>query len=117
MEAKSYAEGLEGGRPSTATRRTSRPVLPPQRLPKGQQALPVLAHLRCGHVGTQLAAGFDVGATKAYRYGAEAGEILAPRAGSGRCWPDSGPARRSRSLKGRFNRLYRHRLTLLLQQT
>ncbi|MGW0371892.1 transposase family protein, partial [Streptomyces coeruleorubidus] len=29
-----------------------------RRLPAGRQALPVLAHLRCGHTYAQLAAGF-----------------------------------------------------------
>lgn len=42
------------------------------RLAAGRQALLVLAHLRCGHTYAQLAAGFGVGTTTAYRYRAEA---------------------------------------------
>jgi DDE superfamily endonuclease len=37
----------------------------------------VLAHLRCGHTYTQLAAGFGVGATTAYRYICAAVGLLA----------------------------------------
>ncbi|CAM5700940.1 glycine dehydrogenase (decarboxylating) subunit 2 [Streptomyces antimycoticus] len=37
----------------------------------------MLAHLRCGHTYAQLAAGFGVGTTTAYRYIAEAVDILA----------------------------------------
>ncbi|MET9524528.1 IS5 family transposase [Streptomyces coeruleorubidus] len=48
-----------------------------RRLPAGRQALPVLAHLRCGHTYAQLAAGFGVGTTTAYRYVAEAVDVLA----------------------------------------
>ncbi|MGI5346629.1 transposase family protein [Streptomyces sp. CA-250714] len=48
-----------------------------RRLPVGRQALLVLAHLRCGHTYTQLAAGFGVGTTTVYRYIVEAVEILA----------------------------------------
>ena len=43
-----------------------------RRLTAGRQALLVLAHLRCGHTYAQLAAGFGVGTTTAYRYIAEA---------------------------------------------
>jgi DDE superfamily endonuclease len=42
-----------------------------------RQALFVLAHLRCGHTYAQLAAGFGVGTTTAYRYIAEAIDVLA----------------------------------------
>ena len=48
-----------------------------RRLPAGRQALLVLAHLRCGHTYAQLAAGFGVGTTTAYRYINEAVEVLA----------------------------------------
>ncbi|WP_026005100.1 IS5 family transposase [Streptomyces sp. AA1529] len=48
-----------------------------RRLSAGRQALLVLAHLRCGHTYAQLAAGFGVGTTTAYRYIAEAVEVLA----------------------------------------
>ena len=48
-----------------------------RRLPAGRQALLVLAHLRCGHTYAQLAAGFGVGITTAYRYITEAVEVLA----------------------------------------
>ncbi len=48
-----------------------------RRLAAGRQALLVLAHLRCGHTYAQLAAGFGVGTTTAYRYIAEAVDILA----------------------------------------
>lgn len=37
----------------------------------------MLAHLRCGHTYAQLAAGFGVGTSPAYRYVAEAVDILA----------------------------------------
>jgi DDE superfamily endonuclease len=37
----------------------------------------VLAHLRCGHTYAQLAAGFGVGTTTAYRYVTEAVDLLA----------------------------------------
>jgi hypothetical protein len=37
----------------------------------------VLAHLRCGHTYTQLAAGFGIGIATVYRYIAEAVELLA----------------------------------------
>ncbi|MFD7132916.1 transposase family protein [Streptomyces sp. NPDC059894] len=46
----------------------------------GRQALLVLAHLRHGHPYTQLAAGFGIGTTTAYRY--EAVEVLAALAPS-----------------------------------
>ncbi|MFE2032498.1 IS5 family transposase [Streptomyces scopuliridis] len=48
-----------------------------RRLSAGRQALLVLAHLRSGHTYAQLAAGFGVGTTTAYRYIAEAIEVLA----------------------------------------
>lgn len=51
-----------------------------RRLTCGRQALLVLAHLRCGHTYTQLAAGFGVGVATVYRYVAEAVEILAAHA-------------------------------------
>ncbi|MGW9447448.1 IS5 family transposase [Streptomyces sp. NPDC055632] len=47
-----------------------------RRLTTGCQALLALAHLRCGHTYAQLAAGFGVGTTTAYRYIAEAVEVL-----------------------------------------
>lgn len=43
----------------------------------GRQALLALAHLRMGHTYAQLAAGFGVATTTAYRYAAEAAELLA----------------------------------------
>jgi hypothetical protein len=48
-----------------------------RRLTAGRQALLVLAHLRCGHTYAQLAAGFGVGTTTAYRYICEAVDLLA----------------------------------------
>ncbi|WP_210593987.1 transposase family protein [Streptomyces sp. GESEQ-35] len=48
-----------------------------RRVSAGRQALLVLAHLRSGHTYAQLAAGFGVGTTTAYRYVAEAIEVLA----------------------------------------
>ncbi|GAA0450038.1 transposase family protein [Streptomyces olivaceiscleroticus] len=48
-----------------------------RRLAAGRQALLVLAHLRCGHTYAQLTAGFGVSTTTAYRYIAEAVDILA----------------------------------------
>lgn len=51
-----------------------------RRLPAGRQALLVLAHLRSGHTYAQLAAGFGIGTTTAYRYVAEAVEIMASHA-------------------------------------
>jgi DDE superfamily endonuclease len=48
-----------------------------RRLTTGRQALLVLAHLRCGHTYVQLAAGFGVGTTTAYRYICEAVDLLA----------------------------------------
>ncbi|MGP4112693.1 transposase family protein [Streptomyces sp. 4N509B] len=47
-----------------------------RRLSAGRQALLALAHLRCGHTYAQLAAGFGVGTTTAYRYVTEAVEVL-----------------------------------------
>ena len=51
-----------------------------RRVSVGRQALLVLAHLRSGHTYAQLAAGFGVGTTTAYRYIAEAVDVLAARA-------------------------------------
>ncbi|MET9922152.1 transposase family protein [Streptomyces sp. NPDC006435] len=48
-----------------------------RRLTPGRQALPTLAHLRNGHPCAQLAAGFGVGTAAAYRYVAEAVDLLA----------------------------------------
>ena len=48
-----------------------------RRLTAGRQALLALAHLRVGHTYAQLAAGFGVEITTAYRYVAEAVELLA----------------------------------------
>jgi hypothetical protein len=47
-----------------------------RRMSAGRQALLVLAHLRNGHPYAQLAAGFGIGTTTAYRYITEAGRIL-----------------------------------------
>lgn len=46
-------------------------------LPAGRQALLTLAHLRNGHTYAQLAAGFGIGTSTAYRYVTEAVEVLA----------------------------------------
>ncbi|MET8804901.1 transposase family protein [Streptomyces sp. NPDC004546] len=48
-----------------------------RRLSVHRQALLALAHLRCGHTYAQLAAGFGIGTTTAYRYVNEAVEVLA----------------------------------------
>ncbi|GAA0933540.1 IS5 family transposase [Streptomyces thermoalcalitolerans] len=48
-----------------------------RRLSAGRQALLALAHLRVGHTYAQLAAGFGIGTTTAYRYVTEAVELLA----------------------------------------
>jgi DDE superfamily endonuclease/Helix-turn-helix of DDE superfamily endonuclease len=48
-----------------------------RRLSPGRQALLTLAHLRNGHPYAQLAAGFGIGTTTAYRYITEAVEVLA----------------------------------------
>jgi hypothetical protein len=48
-----------------------------RRLSPGRQALLTLAHLRNGHPYAQLAAGFGIGTTTAYRYIAEAVDLLA----------------------------------------
>ncbi|APY84545.1 IS5/IS1182 family transposase [Streptomyces alfalfae] len=48
-----------------------------RRLSPGRQALLTLAHLRNGHPYAQLATGFGIGTTTAYRYVAEAVELLA----------------------------------------
>ncbi|AJE39077.1 IS5 family transposase [Streptomyces nodosus] len=53
-----------------------------RRLNAGRQALLTLAHLRVGHTYTQLAAGFGVGTTTAYRYVTEAVNLLAALAPS-----------------------------------
>ncbi|MEV6810295.1 IS5 family transposase [Streptomyces sp. NPDC051132] len=53
-----------------------------RRLSAGRQALLTLAHLRVGHTYAQLAAGFGVGTTTAYRYVTEAVELLAALAPS-----------------------------------
>lgn len=48
-----------------------------RRLNAGRQALLTLAHLRNGHPYAQLAAGFGIGTTTAYRYITEAVDLLA----------------------------------------
>lgn len=48
-----------------------------RRLSVGRQALLALAHLRVGHTYAQLAAGFGIGTTTAYRYVTEAVDLLA----------------------------------------
>lgn len=48
-----------------------------RRLSAGRQALLTLAHLRIGHTYAQLAAGFGVGTTTAYRYVTETVDLLA----------------------------------------
>ncbi|MFD6149104.1 transposase family protein [Streptomyces sp. NPDC060243] len=48
-----------------------------RRVSANHQALLVLAHLRCGHAYAQLAAGFGIGTATAYRYVAEAIDVLA----------------------------------------
>jgi hypothetical protein len=48
-----------------------------RRLRAGRQALLTVAHLRVGHTYAQLAAGFGVRTTTAYRYVAEAFDLLA----------------------------------------
>ncbi|CAM5608341.1 IS5 family transposase OS=Streptomyces rutgersensis OX=53451 GN=F0345_23995 PE=3 SV=1 [Streptomyces diastaticus subsp. diastaticus] len=48
-----------------------------RRLGAGRQVLLALAHLRVGHTYAQLAAGFGVGTTTAYRYVTEAVDLLA----------------------------------------
>ena len=48
-----------------------------RRLSPGRQALLALAHLRNGDTPTRLAAGFEVGATTAWRYIREAVDLLA----------------------------------------
>ncbi|MFD3580430.1 transposase family protein [Streptomyces sp. NPDC058644] len=53
-----------------------------RRLSAGRQALLALAHLRVGHTYAQLAAGFGIGTTTAYRYVTEAVELLAALAPS-----------------------------------
>lgn len=51
-----------------------------RRLTPGEQALLVLAHLRCGDTLAQLAGSFDVGTTTVYRYVGEAISVLAEQA-------------------------------------
>ncbi|MFD7219353.1 transposase family protein [Streptomyces cyaneofuscatus] len=53
-----------------------------RRLPAARQALPALAHLRCGDTYAQLAAGFGIGIATAFRYIREAVDILATLAPS-----------------------------------
>ncbi len=53
-----------------------------RRLNAGRQALLALAHLRNGHPYAQLAAGFGIGTTTAYRYITEAVDLLAALAPS-----------------------------------
>jgi DDE superfamily endonuclease/Helix-turn-helix of DDE superfamily endonuclease len=53
-----------------------------RRLSAGRQALLTLAHPRMGHTYAQLAAGFSVGTTTAYRYVTEAVDLLAALAPS-----------------------------------
>ncbi|MFJ4410941.1 IS5 family transposase [Streptomyces sp. NPDC088910] len=48
-----------------------------RRLSDGRQALLTLVHLRNGHPYAQLAAGFEIGTTTAYRYVTEAVDLLA----------------------------------------
>ncbi|MEU2427069.1 transposase family protein [Streptomyces sp. NPDC007851] len=48
-----------------------------RRLTCGRQALPALAHLRCGDTYARLAAGFRVGIATVYRYIREAVDLLA----------------------------------------
>ncbi len=53
-----------------------------RRVTPGRQALPVLAHLRCGDTYVRLAAGFGIGIATVYRYVREAIEVLAALAPS-----------------------------------
>ncbi|MFI6645940.1 transposase family protein [Streptomyces sp. NPDC050504] len=53
-----------------------------RRLAAGQQALLVLAHLRCGDTYAQLASGFGIGIATVYRYIREAVEVLSALAPS-----------------------------------
>jgi len=64
-----------------------------RRLSAGRQALLALAHLRNGHPYAQLAAGFGVGTTTAYRYITEAVDLLAALA------PTLAEAARAASMK------------------
>jgi hypothetical protein len=61
-----------------------RPVVPVgscwRKLTPGQQALLVLAYLRKGETFAELAAGFAVGVTTAWRYADETTDLLAARA-------------------------------------
>ena len=47
-----------------------------RRLSAGRQALPVMAHLRKGETYADLAAGFGIGTTTAFRYVHEALDVL-----------------------------------------
>jgi hypothetical protein len=51
-----------------------------RKLNPGQQALPVLVHLRKGEPFAQVAAGFEVGTATAWRYVTETVALLAARA-------------------------------------
>jgi hypothetical protein len=51
-----------------------------RRLPAGEQALLVVAHLRKGEACTDLAVGFGIGTTTAFRYIREALDVLATMA-------------------------------------
>jgi len=51
-----------------------------RKLNSGQQALLVLAYLRKGETFAELAAGFGIGRTTAWRYANETVELLAGRA-------------------------------------
>ncbi|GAA2948131.1 MULTISPECIES: IS5 family transposase [Streptomyces] len=64
-----------------------------RRLRTGRQALLAVAHLRVGHTYAQLAAGFGIGTTTAYRYVAEAVDLLADLA------PTLADAARTASMK------------------
>lgn len=72
-----------------------------RKLNAGQQALLVLVHLRKGEPFAQVAAGFGVGTTTAWRYVTETVALLAARAPelghAGRCGTRLRPGTRSRS--------------------
>src|SRR6185369_10358220 len=51
-----------------------------RKLNPGQQALLVLAYLRKGETFAELAAGFEVGTSSAWRYATETVDLLAARA-------------------------------------
>ena len=63
-----------------------------RKLNPGRQALLVLAYLRKGETFAELAAGFGVGTTTAWRYVNETTDLLAARARS--CAPQSATRRR-----------------------